>query len=363
MEEITEKDINDLRDRVLFLEEKLNFNESKKRILEIEKEMQDPSIWDDLEKSKELSRELKDLKQDVNLLEHFTKESNDLIDFYEILQEDESLEEEFENRYNHFKKDVLKKEVELNFNGKYDKESAIVTIMAGAGGKEAEDWAQMLSRMYQRYFEKKGFNAIILTEVLGDGNEGIKTVSIEVQGRYAYGYLRRETGVHRLVRISPFSSQGLRHTSFALVDVLPVIKDVGDIDISPEDIRMDFFRASGPGGQYVNKRDSAVRITHHPTGTVVSCQAERSQGKNKEKAMGMLLAKLYLLEEEKRKKELSKEKGEKVSAGWGNQIRSYVLHPYRMVKDLRTKVETSNTDAVLDGNLDKFIEKEIKLLD
>jgi peptide chain release factor 2 len=363
MEDITEKNITDLKDRILFLEEKLNFDESKKRIGEIEKEMQDPSIWDDLEKSKELSQELKDLKQDVNLLEYLSKEANDLLDFYEIVVEDESLQEEFESRYTHLEKDILKKEVELNFNGKYDKENAVLTIMSGAGGKEAEDWAQMLLRMYQRYFEKKGFNAIILTELLGDGNEGIKTVSIEVQGRYAYGYLRRETGVHRLVRISPFSAQGLRHTSFALVDILPVIKDTGDIDIKEEDIRMDFFRASGPGGQYVNKRDSAVRLTHIPTGVVVSCQAERSQGKNKEKAMSMLSAKLYLLEEEKRKQELNEEKGEKVSAGWGNQIRSYVLHPYRMVKDLRTKVETSNTDAVLDGNLDKFIEEEIKLLD
>ncbi|MDD3048246.1 MAG: peptide chain release factor-like protein, partial [Candidatus Pacebacteria bacterium] len=193
-------------------------------------------------------------------------------------------------------------------------------------------------------------------------NEGIKSVSLEVKGEYAYGYLRREAGVHRLVRLSPFSAQNLRHTSFAKVDLTPIIKE-SDLQIKPEDLKIDYFRASGPGGQYVNKRDSAVRLTHLKTGLVVSCQAERSQGANKEKAMHMLLSKLHILEEEKRKQEIAKEKGEQVSAGWGNQIRSYVLHPYKMVKDLRTGVETSNTDAVLDGELDLFIEEEIRQLD
>ena len=235
--------------------------------------------------------------------------------------------------------------------------------MSGAGGKEAEDWTLMMLRMYQRYFEKKGFDAIILDELLGEGNEGIKTVMLEVKGKYAYGYLRREAGVHRLVRISPFSSQGLRHTSFALVDVIPIIKETEDIKVDPEDLRVDYYRASGPGGQYVNKRDSAVRLTHIPTGAVVACQAERSQGKNKEKAMSMLLSKLFMIEDQRRKEEIAKEKGEKVSAGWGNQIRSYVLQPYRMVKDLRTRVEASNTEAVLNGEIDKFIEEEVRLLD
>jgi len=361
--EVAAKDLNEIEDRIIFLETKLNLEESKKRIEELRKETEASDFWNDQEKAKEVSQELKELEDDVKILECFKKEINDLEEFFSILEEGSDLEKEFEERFFKLKKDLLQKEIELNFTGKYDSENALFTIMAGAGGKEAEDWALMLLRMYQRYFEKKKFNAIILDELLGEGNEGIKTVTLEVKGKYAYGYLRREGGVHRLVRLSPFSAQNLRHTSFALVDVLPVIKEAENVNINPEDLRVDYFRASGPGGQYVNTRDSAVRITHIPTGLAVSCQVERSQLSNKEKAMSMLLSKLYVLEEEKRREEIAKEKGEKVSAGWGNQIRSYVLQPYRMVKDLRTRVETSNTEAVLNGELDKFIEEEIRVLD
>lgn len=363
MEEINEKDINSLRERVIFLENKLNIEDGRKRLIVLKKASEAPDFWDNQERAKEVGQEIKDLEEEIELMDYLKKEVDDLFEFYTLLGGDDSLKEELGERFSEAEKKLKNKEIELNFNLKYDKESAILTVMAGAGGKEAEDWAEMLSRMYLRYFEKKGFSAMILNKLMGEGNEGIKTMEIEVKGKYAYGYLRRECGVHRLVRISPFSAQNLRHTSFAMVDVMPVIKEAGDIKINPDDIRLDFFRASGPGGQYVNKRDSAVRITHIPTGVAVACQAERSQGKNKEKAMSMLLSKLYMLEEQKRKEELAKEKGEKVSAGWGNQIRSYVLHPYKMVKDLRTKVETSNTDAVLDGDLDEFIDEEIRLLD
>ena len=361
--EISEKDLKEIENRILFLEKKLNLEKAKERIKELQEATEASNFWTDPENAKEVSHELKETKEGVEVLESFKKEINDLKDFFEILEEGTDLEEELEERFLKLKKELLKKELELNFTGKYDKEGAIFTIMSGAGGKEAEDWTLMLLRMYQRYFEKKGFDAIILDELLGEGNEGIKTVMLEVKGKYAYGYLRREAGVHRLVRISPFSSQGLRHTSFALVDVIPIIKETEDIKVDPEDLRVDYYRASGPGGQYVNKRDSAVRLTHIPTGAVVACQAERSQGKNKEKAMSMLLSKLFMIEDQKRKEEIAKEKGEKVSAGWGNQIRSYVLQPYRMVKDLRTRVETSNTEAVLNGEIDKFIEEEVRLLD
>lgn len=360
--EITEKDLKEIEERILFLEKKINLEETKTKIEELQKQTENLDFWSNLENAKEVSQELKELKEDVEVLNLFKKSINDLKEFFLIL-ENSGLEEEFEQKYSALKKELTAKEIELNFTGKYDKEGAIFTIMAGAGGKEAEDWALMLLRMYERYFEKKGFNAIILDELLGEGNEGIKTVMLEVKGKYAYGYSRREGGVHRLVRLSPFSAQNLRHTSFALVDVLPIIKETESIHVNAEDLRVDYYRASGPGGQYVNKRDSAVRITHLPTNTVVSCQVERSQLKNKEKAMSMLLSKLYLLEEKKRKEKLALEKGEKVSAEWGNQIRSYVLQPYRMVKDLRTRVETSNTEAVLNGDLDKFIEEEIRTIE
>lgn len=361
--EIAHKELEEAEERILFLEKKLNLEKLKEKIAILQKQTESLDFWDNQEKAKEVSQELKELQEDVGTLDKFKKEINDLKDFFVILEDSPDLEEEFEARFLKLKKDILKKEVELNFTSKYDASSAIFTIMSGAGGKEAEDWALMLLRMYQRYFEKKGFNAIILDELQGEGNEGIKSVVLEVSGKYAYGYLRREGGVHRLVRLSPFSAQNLRHTSFALVDVMPVIKETAAVKVNPEEIRVDYFRASGPGGQYVNKRDTAIRLTHLPTNTVVSCQVERSQAKNKERAMSMLLSKLFMLEDQKRKEELAKEKGEKVSAGWGNQIRSYVLQPYRMVKDLRTRIETSNTDAVLDGDLDKFIEEEIRILE
>ena len=276
-------------------------------------------------------------------------------------------EEIFEFEAIKTEEDLKKFERRVFLSGKYDKGNAILSIYAGAGGRDAQDWATMLLRMYQRYCTLKGFKTKILHQSFGEaggpeGRIGTKQVSLDVKGNYAYGHLKRESGVHRLVRISPFSPQNLRHTSFALVEVLPEIKvEESEIKIRPEDLKIEFYRASGPGGQYVNKRETSVRITHFPTGIVVSCQSERLQGENRKKAMEILLAKLYQLKEEEKKKELSKIKGEKISIEWGSQIRSYVLHPYKLVKDLRTQVETSNVEEVLDGNLDQFIEAEIKL--
>lgn len=279
---------------------------------------------------------------------------NDLEEMFEILNEEELVLE-----IERIEKRLKEREVELFFNNKYDKGSAMITINSGAGGIEAEDWAGMLFRMYQRYCENKNFKSEVLDESVGE-DKGIKSVTFSVKGKYAYGLLRRESGVHRLVRISPYSSQSLRHTSFASVEVLPEV-EMGEVEINNDDIRVDYYKASGPGGQYVNKRESAVRLTHIPTNIVVTCQSERLQGKNKDRAMQMLSARLYQHNLEKQEQEMSKIKGDKVSVGWGSQIRSYVLHPYKMVKDLRTNVETSQAEKVLDGDLDQFIEEEIKL--
>lgn len=283
-----------------------------------------------------------------------------LRDDFEATKElkDEVLLDEFERK-------LKQKELEVFLGERYDKGNAILSIMAGAGGQDSQDWATMLLRMYQRYCERKGLKARILDQSFGEpgGPEariGTKSATLEIKGKYAFGFLKKETGVHRLVRISPFSAQKLRHTSFALVEILPEIKGKKEIEINSADLKIEFYRASGPGGQYVNKRETAVRITHLPTGAQVACQSERTQGDNREIAMDLLSAKLLKLLEERKEKELSKLKGQKISASWGNQIRSYVLHPYKMVKDLRTDLESSNPEAVLDGDLDRFIEEEIK---
>jgi len=276
---------------------------------------------------------------------------------------DEDLEKEIEK----FEKKIKREEFRIFLFGKYDKGPAILSISAGAGGQDAQDWATMLLRIYERYCAFKGFQTKVLHQSFGEaggpeGRIGTKSVSLEIRGPYAYGLLKKETGVHRLVRISPFSAQSLRHTSFALVEVIPVIskEEEVEIKIKPEDLKLETFRASGPGGQYVNRRETAVRITHLPTGIKVACQSERLQGDNRKKAMEMLYSKLSQLKEEEKKKEISKFKGKKISIEWGNQIRSYVLHPYKMVKDLRTGLETSDIESVLDGDIDQFVEAEIK---
>lgn len=265
-----------------------------------------------------------------------------------------------------FEEKLKKEEWKIFLSGKYDRNNAILSIYAGAGGQDSQDWATMLLRMYERYCQKKGYKTQVLHQSFGEaggpeGRIGTKSVTLEIKGPFSYGFLKKENGVHRLVRISPFSPKALRHTSFALVEVTPEIKIGKEVEIKPEDLKIEFYRASGPGGQYVQKRETAVRIWHLPTGISVTCQSERFQGQNRERAMELLYSKLCQLKETARQKEVSKIKGKKVSASWGNQKRNYVLHPYKMVKDLRTGIETSDVEGVLDGNLDEFIQAEIKL--
>jgi len=264
-------------------------------------------------------------------------------------------------------RELKEKEFQIFLSGKYDRGDVILSIFAGAGGQDAQDWATMLLRMYERYCQRRGFKTEILHQSFGEaggpeGRIGTKSASLEIQGNFVYGFLKKENGVHRLVRISPFSPKALRHTSFVLVEVVPKIPKPEEVDlkIKPEDLKIEFYRASGPGGQYVNKKETSVRITHLPTGVQAACQSERFQAQNRKKAMEMLTSKLYRLLQDSREKELSKIKGKKVSASWGNQIRSYVLQPYKLVKDLRTGVETANVEGVLDGELNQFIEAEIK---
>ena len=299
-------------------------------------------------------------------IESFERDVKDLEELAKIA--DEFLGSELKSKILRLESSINKEEQKIFLSGKHDKGNAILSIYSGAGGQDAQDWTTMLLRMYQRYCERRGFLHKILSQSFGepggpDGRIGTKAVTLEIKGPYAYGFLRGEIGVHRLVRISPFSSQSLRHTSFALVEVLPEIEkeDEKDIEIKPDDLKIDFYNASGPGGQYVNKRETAVRITHLPTGIVVTCQSERFQGANRKNAEKMLFSKLYQLQRENQKKELADIRGDRISASWGNQIRNYVLHPYKLVKDTRTGSESANPEDVLDGDLEQFITAEIKL--
>jgi len=334
--------------------------EKQKRIEKLTKEATAPDFWDDNEKAAKLSQELSDLEEKIEAYGLLKKELDDVKEFA-------NLSEDIEEQVSHIEENIKKLEFQTFLSGKYDKGNAVLTITAGAGGQDAQDWAAMLQRMYERYCEERGWKVYTIHQSFGEqgpeGRVGVKQASLEIQGTYAYGFLRAETGVHRLVRISPFSSKSLRHTSFASVEVIPEI-DMAiekDIEINPEDIKIEFFTASGPGGQNVNKRETAVRIVHEPTGIVVSSQAQRSQQQNREKAMQILAAKLYQIKEREQQKEIKKMKGNQSAIEWGSQIRSYVLHPYKLVKDVRTDVEVSDVEAVLDGDLEEFIEAQLHI--
>ena len=324
--------------------------------------MEEPGFWDEPEESQKIMKDLKNLKDQVETVEHLEQSYEDIGLLIEMAyeEEDESVLPEIEEELNAFEEGCESLRIQTLLSGEYDKYNAIVTLHAGAGGTESCDWASMLYRMYSRFAERKGFGVKVLDFLEGDV-AGIKTVTFEVSGENAYGYFKSEKGVHRLVRISPFNSAGKRQTSFASCDVIPDIEDnIDDIELSDDELKIDTYRASGAGGQHVNKTSSAIRITHLPTGIVVQCQNERSQFQNKDKAMQMLKAKLYLLKQQENMEKLSGIRGEVTEIGWGNQIRSYVLQPYTMVKDHRTGTESGNVDSVLDGNLDPFINGYLK---
>lgn len=309
---------------------------------------QEKDFWKNREKAVKISEELAQLKEEITFWEKLEKDL-DVVKESQDLEQLQQLQKEFE-----------KEEIKVFLSGKHDKKNAMMSIYSGAGGVDAQDWAEMLLRMYLRYAEKHKLKAQVIHITAGQ-EAGIKNVTLEIDGPYAYGYLKGEAGVHRLVRLSPFDADKLRHTSFALVEILPQLDEMEEIKMKPEDLKIDTYRASGPGGQYVNKTESAVRITHLSSGIVAACQSERLQGANKKKALKLLQIKLFqkqLQGQEKKKKEL---RGKQRPAEWGNQIRSYVLHPYKMVKDLRTGIETSDVEAILDGELDEFIERELKI--
>lgn len=325
--------------------------------------MEAPGFWDNPERSNKQMKELKNLKDTCQTYRDLKTGYEDILTLIEMGYEenDESLIPEIEEELNHFVSTFEAMRIGTLLSGEYDKNNAILKLNAGAGGTESCDWCGMLYRMYTRWAERKGFSIEVLDYLDGD-EAGIKSVTFQVNGENAYGYLKSEKGVHRLVRISPFNAQGKRQTSFVSLDVMPDIEEDLDVEINEEDLRIDTYRSSGAGGQHINKTSSAIRITHIPTGTVVQCQNERSQFQNKDKAMQMLKAKLYLLKQEANAEKLSDIRGEVKEIGWGNQIRSYVLQPYTMVKDHRTGVESGNTDAVLDGGLDPFINGYLKWL-
>ncbi len=301
-------------------------------------------------------RHISQLRDRVTTWRNLEKQVSDLISLIDVslTEEDLSLEEEIVSEIDGIESTLEELEFQLQLGGKYDQRGAILAIHAGAGGTESQDWAEMLLRMYTRWSEKRGYKAEVMETSSGE-EAGIKSAMMEIAGDYAYGYLKGERGVHRLVRISPFDASHSRHTSFALVEVIPIVESNVDVSIESEDLRIDTFRSSGPGGQNMQKTSSAVRITHIPTGIVASCQNERSQFRNKDTALRILRSRLLELEIEKQAKEQAKLKGEHVTAEWGNQIRSYVLHPYKMVKDHRNDYETSNPMAVLDGDLDELL--------
>jgi peptide chain release factor 2 len=313
-------------------------------------------LWNDPEQAGNLLRERSQVEGSVREFESLNEAIADLGVYLEMAAGgDEEAAGEFEKLVGGMDQRTADLQVRLMLSGEYDANNAIVTIRPGAGGTESQDWAEILLRMYLRWAERKGFKTDILEIAPGEG-AGIKTVTFSIEGQYAYGYMRAEMGIHRLVRISPFDNAGRRHTSFASVYAVPEIDDTIEIDIDESDLRIDTYRSSGAGGQHVNKTDSAVRLTHLPTGIVVACQNERSQHKNKATAMKVLRARLYELEREKQEERMAKIGPEKREAKFGSQIRSYVLQPYRMIKDLRTGVEVGNVDAVLDGAIDEFIQ-------
>lgn len=367
MKKISQEEIKPLLKKAEKLLADSNLEETTQQLQELQTQANHPGFWDDTEKAQGIMQQTATLQQTLDQFSQLRKYVDDFEALSELLPEsdDESTEENEllaeQNKIFHQLQSLVK-ELELTqyLTGKYDSYHAILSIHSGQGGTEAMDWAEMLKRMYLRYFERKGWKHVFISESRGE-TAGIKETTYEVHAPYAYGYLKKEQGTHRLVRLSPFNADSLRQTSFSLVEVLPIIDNSTDIELKDSDLSWNFTRAGGAGGQSVNKTSSAVELTHEPSGIVVKCREERSQIQNRERALKMLKAKLAKIEEERQAEELSKAKGTHHNASWGTQIRNYVLHPYQLVKDTRTGVETSASESVLDGDLDAFIEAEIKI--
>ncbi|WP_150912653.1 peptide chain release factor 2 [Marinobacter halotolerans] len=353
--------IKELRERTEALRGYLDYDQRSERLTEVERELEVPSVWEDPERAQALGKERSDLELIVRTIDNLTTGVNDADSLLEMAaeEEDEGTVAEIEADLESLDKELEKLEFRRMFSGEMDSNNAYMDIQAGSGGTEAQDWANMLLRMYLRWAEHRGFKSEIVELQEGDV-AGIKSATVHIQGDYAYGWLRTETGVHRLVRKSPFDSGNRRHTSFSSVFISPEVDDSFEINIDPSDLRVDVYRASGAGGQHVNRTESAVRLTHNPTGIVVACQAGRSQHQNKDQAMKQLKAKLYEREMQERNAAKQQAEDAKADIGWGSQIRSYVLDDGR-IKDLRTRVETSNIQNVLDGDIDKFIEASLKM--
>jgi peptide chain release factor 2 len=353
--------VSELREKTSILEERLAELEAffgverlRDEAAKLGEQMSRPGFWDDPEKAKEVSARFSRVEARMRLLEGLRGSLTDSEELLELAEDDGDLLSEVEEELGRVEQVLEEQEVARLFTGEYDEGDAILTINSGAGGVDSQDWAEMLARMYRRWAERRGFGLEVIEYTEGE-EAGIKSATFTVSGEYAFGLLSAERGVHRLVRISPFDAGGRRHTSFASVAVAPVIDDRVEVDLDEKDLKIDTYRSSGAGGQHVNKTDSAVRITHLPTGIVVQCQNERSQHQNREVAMRILRARLFELEREKREREIASIGGEKADIEWGSQIRSYVLHPYKLVKDHRTGEETANVDRVLDGDLDAFV--------
>jgi peptide chain release factor 2 len=351
--ELKEK-ASELEERLEELEDFFDVEGLKRTSAALGEEMSRPGFWDDQEEARQVSAEFSRAEGRLRLLDGLRARLLDSGELLELSEGDEELLGEVAEELGRVEKALEEQEVARLFSGEYDEGAAILTINSGAGGVDSQDWAEMLARMYRRWAERRGFGLEVIEYTEGE-EAGIKSATFTVSGEYAFGLLSAERGVHRLVRISPFDASSRRHTSFASVAVAPVIDDAVEVEIDEKDLKVDTYRASGAGGQHVNKTDSAVRITHLPTGMVVQCQNERSQHQNREVAMRVLRARLFELEREKRAREIASIGGEKADIEWGSQIRSYVLHPYKLVKDHRTGEETANVDRVLDGDLDAFI--------